>query len=182
MDSIYPYLTRIVPALSLLGVVFLLISSFILTPYGKTDRREHYGEATKSQLILGVYTSVLHIISVLFAARVCWAMGDVVTGMRESASVVEKPMRRKNHSRNNNSELSKAHQGPSFVIIIPAYKEEIETLRETIGVLASHPHARSAYHVRHLHVFVVLAITRLFRESVKQTINPASHTNQLRYF
>jgi hypothetical protein len=181
MDSIYPYLTRIVPALSLLGVVFLLISSFIVTPYGKTDRREHYGEATKSQLILGAYTSVLHILSVLFAARVCWAMGDVINGMRENASVVEKPMRRKSHSRKN-SGLSKAQKGPSFVIIIPAYKEEVETLRETIGVLASHPHARSAYHVRHLHVFVVLAITRLFRESVKQTINPASHTNQLRYF
>ena len=34
-----------------------------------------------------------------------------------------------------------------FAIIIPAYKEDVETLSGTLRVLASHPQARHSYHV-----------------------------------
>ena len=36
---------------------------------------------------------------------------------------------------------------PLFVIIIPAYKEEMDTLEMTLRVLASHSQARHCYHV-----------------------------------
>ena len=147
MGSIYLYLTRIVPALSLLGVLFLLVCSFIIAPYGKAERGEHHGEATKSQLVLAAYTILLHIVSVLFAVRVCWAMGDVINGTKQDANVAEKSRRRSSHAVRNRKP-SKVQQGPIFVIIIPAYKEEVEILRETLRVLAYHPRAQSSYHVR----------------------------------
>lgn len=37
-------------------------------------------------------------------------------------------------------------------IVIPNYKEEVDTLRETLDVLASHPQAQSCYDVSRLHV------------------------------
>lgn len=44
---------------------------------------------------------------------------------------------------------SEAEQGRVVhAIIIPNYKEEMDTLRETLDVLASHPMARSSYDVR----------------------------------
>ena len=36
-----------------------------------------------------------------------------------------------------------------FVIVIPTYKEQAETLRTTLRVLAAHPRACSSYHVRY---------------------------------
>lgn len=146
MGLTYPYLTRIVPALSLIGVLILLVCSFIVAPYGRVRNGEHHGEATKSQLILAVYTIILHVLSVMFAVRVCWSMGDVINGINENANVVEKPRRRKSQA-SKNTRVVNLHSGPTFVVIIPAYKEDIETLQETIAVLASHPRARCSYHV-----------------------------------
>jgi len=36
---------------------------------------------------------------------------------------------------------------PLFLIILPAYKEEMSTLEDTLKVLASHTQARASYHV-----------------------------------
>jgi hypothetical protein len=41
-----------------------------------------------------------------------------------------------------------AYDNVVHVIIIPNYKEEVDTLRETLDVLASHPQAHYSYDVR----------------------------------
>ncbi|KAF2772456.1 hypothetical protein EJ03DRAFT_266627 [Teratosphaeria nubilosa] len=40
-----------------------------------------------------------------------------------------------------------AYPTPLFVILLPAYKEEMATLEETLRVLASHPQAKHSYHI-----------------------------------
>lgn len=147
MSDTYAYFTRIIPGLSVTGVVALLVFGFVLSsPYGRTDR-EHYGRATRSQLILSVYTCFLHVLSIMFPARACWAMGDVMRKMKEAAISAEKPRKRK-------AQIHKHDQGTTtyppliFIIILPAYKEDIETLKETLRVLTCHAQARQSYHVR----------------------------------
>lgn len=138
------YLTRIIPALSVVSIVILLLFSLVMAPYGKIEIGERH--ATTSQLILGVYTVFLHVLSIVFPARVCWSIGDVTQKMKEAASITEKPKRHKTRSAKN-MEFTIAESDPLFVIIIPAYKEAVETLEETLRVLASHPQAFH-YHVR----------------------------------
>lgn len=149
MSTAFVYVSRIIPALSVIAVVTLLVFSYIVAPYGKTARGQHHGEATRSQLILSVYAIVLHIFSIIFSARVCWAMGDVIRKVKETASIPRRPKRRKNQVVKDGKGRT-TYPLPVFVIIIPAYKEEIETLEQTIRVLGSHPDARSSYHVRRI--------------------------------
>lgn len=146
MTGIYHYLTRIIPALSVVALAILLVFSFIVAPRGRTDGDEHHGEATISQLILGAYTVLLHIMSIMFPARVCWAMGDVTKRMKEAAASSDTPKRRRNKA-SKNERGSPPKKGPLMVIILPAYKEEMATLEETLRVLASHQQARNTYHV-----------------------------------
>lgn len=56
---------------------------------------------------------------------------------------------------------------PLFVIILPAYKEEVSTLEETLRVLASHPQARRSYHVRSSSIFGHLLPIWLHRQHVR---------------
>ena len=42
------------------------------------------------------------------------------------------------------------HDHVIHAIVIPNYKEEVDSLRETLDVLASHPQARDSYDVSHL--------------------------------
>ena len=147
MSRIYIYPTRIIPALSVIAIVVLLVFAFVIAPHGKTVRGQDHGEATISQLILSVYTTILHLISINFAARVCWAMGDIIKNMKAAASIVDTPKGPKNLViKNEHGKTS--YPMPLFVIIMPAYKEEMETLQETSRVLASHSQARRSYHVR----------------------------------
>lgn len=147
MTSTYLWATRCIPAFSCVAVAVLLVLSFVVWPYGKGDKGEHRGNATIPQLVLAVYTVFLHILSVAFPVRVCYAMGNVIKKIQESSSIEDHPQHR-------SLQLVKTKEGelafpaPLFVIILPAYKEDLETLEETLRVLASHPQARHCYHVR----------------------------------
>lgn len=144
----YVYMTRIIPALSVLALITLIVYSFVIEPYGQNSSRRSHGPAaaTSWQLALSAYTILLHFMSIAFPARVCWAMGDVIRHMKELASIKDSPKKRR-------GQILKGDRGcmtlqtPMFVIILPAYKEEITTLEETLRVLASHPRARQSYHV-----------------------------------
>jgi hypothetical protein len=146
MSGLYVFFTRILPALSVLAIVVLLVFAFVISPHGQYARGQDYSEATTSQLVLSVYTIFLHLVSVLFGVRVNLAIGNVIRNVKEAAGVVDKPKRRKHVIVKN--ELGKAsYPTPVFVIIIPQYKEEMQTMNETLRVLAAHPQARHAYHV-----------------------------------
>lgn len=145
--SVAVYLARIVPVLSLVGVTVVLVFSFFLEPYRKIQRGQHNGETTLSQLLLSAYTVFLHLLSVMFPARVCWAMGDVTKKMKNAAGLTKWPKRRRTQVVKGENGSS-VYPTPTFVIIVPAYKEEMHTMEETLRVLGSHVQARTSYHVR----------------------------------
>ena len=66
--------------------------------------------------------------------------------MKEAASIVDKPRRRKIHTIKGEHGTT-SYPTPLFIVILPAYKEEMETMEATLRVLASHSQARRAYHV-----------------------------------
>ena len=146
----YIYITRIIPALSVLALVTVIIFSFVIEPYGhgqnSSSQFHDPAAATSWQLALSAYTILLHLMSIAFPARVCWAMGDVIRHLKESASIKDSPKKRRGQTLRGDRG-STALQIPMFVIILPAYKEEITTLEETLRVLASHPRAQQSYHV-----------------------------------
>lgn len=73
-------------------------------------------------------------------------MGDVTKKMRRTAALTKWPKRRKMQAVDGGN-ASGSYPSPTFVIIVPAYKEEMHTMEETLKVLGSHVQARSSYHV-----------------------------------
>lgn len=146
-SNAWVYATRTIPAWSVCFIAILLVFSFLIRPYGQGDPGHRDGSATPWQIILSIYTVVLHILSVIFPARVCYALGDVMQRMKETATLKDTPKKRRTQSIKTPAG-SIAFPLPLFVIILPAYKEEMSTLDQTLRVLASHPQARHAYHVR----------------------------------
>lgn len=147
MASTYVWATRCIPAFSCIAVGILLVLSFLVSPFGKGTPGKHNGEATVPQLILSGYTVLLHLLSIAFPVRVCWAMRDVLKKMREA--IVDTPIRSRGRSQSVKTEKHEevGHPVPLFIIILPAYKEDMSTLEETLRVLAAHTQARSSYHV-----------------------------------
>jgi hypothetical protein len=151
MASFYQWATRCVPAFSIFLVFILLAFAFVIAPYGKAHNGKHLGEATISQLILSIYTVFLHLLSIVFPIRVCWSLRDVIRRMRHSVgtSNANTPLLKqpKKDVDVDETEIT----SPLFPIILPAYKEEVSTLEETLRILASHPQARQSYHVSSYH-------------------------------
>ncbi|EME80830.1 uncharacterized protein MYCFIDRAFT_20982, partial [Pseudocercospora fijiensis CIRAD86] len=139
--------TRCIPAFSCIAVFILLVLSFLISPFGKGTPGKHNGEATVPQLILSGYTVLLHLLSIAFPVRVCWAMRDVLKKMREA--IVDTPIRSSARSLSIKTENKEeiGHPVPLFIIILPAYKEDMSTLEETLRVLGAHSQARSSYHL-----------------------------------
>lgn len=125
-------------------------------------------------VLFAYYSLFIHILVVVFPIRACWAIWDVTRSLRRVARM-KKWKETKTH-RLSSSSLSSAEtlvsqqtssssseagdvesgyfadvevEQPQDIhaILIPNYKEDIEVLRETLEVLASHPQARAQYDV-----------------------------------
>lgn len=133
------YITRIAPALALLGFSLLLWKSFasLERPSGNDSGSPQDEPRTNFwQFALSVYLVALHVSTALIPFRAFRALGHVSAKMKEVAA--DLPRLRS----------SALQRDLRFAIIIPAYKETVDTLRTTLSVLASHPQARSSYDVR----------------------------------
>lgn len=146
--SLYAWATRCIPAFSICAVAILLVLALIVQPYGREEEGKHNGKATWAQLVLSCYTVLLHIMSIAFPLRVCWSMIDMIRRMRDANNLMPNTRRRRVVSLKDD-EGDFTFPVPLFAIIIPAYKEEVETLEMTLRVLASHSQARHCYHVGH---------------------------------
>jgi len=142
----YVWATRCIPGFSVLALIALLVAALAWHPYGRPEKGIHHGEATWPQLVLGAWTFFLHILSVAFPLRSCFAMRDVFHRMTEVANVMPNTRRRRVQSIKNEEGVQQ-FPVPLFCIILPNYKEDMETLEETLRVMASHPQARYSYHV-----------------------------------
>jgi MFS superfamily sulfate permease-like transporter len=145
--SYYAWFTRCIPAFSISAVAILLVLALIVQPHGREEEGRYNGETTWAQLVLSVYTVLLHIMSIAFPVRVCWSMVDMIRRMKDATAVMPNTRRRRVASLKSSDEGDFTFPVPLFVIIIPAYKEEMETLEMTLRVLASHSQARHCYHV-----------------------------------
>ena len=77
-------------------------------------------------------------------------MGDVVKKVKDASTMRPSVVPRNREQRLHTSSETEQSTFPLFVTILPAYKETMATLEETLRVLASHSQARHSYHVRFL--------------------------------
>jgi len=140
-------------------------------------RHHHFRpQITNSQLALVYYTILIHILGLIFPVRLCWATRSVIKNLKSAQyqttrrrrpspkvqfSTTESDLGYEDSitSECSESEIEMVSES-SFTtdseyedellvhtIILPNYKEEMDTLRETLEVLASHQLARSSYEV-----------------------------------
>jgi hypothetical protein len=143
---------------------------------GRGRNHQYRPQITNSQLALVYYTILIHALGLIFPVRLCWAIRSTIKDLK-FAQIRKVTLRRptsKAHFRTierglgyedsitsdcSESEIELATES-SFTtdseyedellvhaIILPNYKEEMETLRETLEGLASHQLARSSYEV-----------------------------------
>ncbi|KAK5708560.1 hypothetical protein LTR17_020593 [Elasticomyces elasticus] len=139
--GLWRYATRIAPALGLCALAALLYSSFstAAADRGKGGSPPGHPRATGWHWLLSIHVLILHIATTLFPLRAYRALGNVIVEMRAAAhqiSTSEDP-----------ATSTCSHPALRFAIILPAYREDIHTLRTTLDVLASHPQAGTCYHV-----------------------------------
>jgi hypothetical protein len=127
--------------------------------------------------LFAYYCLLIHVLVAMFPMRSCWAIWDITRSVRKMARSktledVKFSHRRRGSSaslssaetltptRDFSTSSSEAGDEPGYLIdsdiavesvihaiIVPNYKEEMDTLRETLEVLASHPQARDTYDV-----------------------------------
>ena len=136
---LWEYTTRVTPVISLLHLIVLTLFSLIAEPFGTERESRHHGNVTIWQLLFSIYVVMLHVAASLFPIRAFYALGNVMKKMNETSSVGL-----------DDGCLPSLERTLLHIIIIPTYKEDIETLRSTLSVLATHPQARWSYHVRSL--------------------------------
>jgi hypothetical protein len=97
------------------------------------------------QLLFAVYSIFLHLVGVLFPIRLARA------ARRATRSIWTAHMNlRARGSREEKAAETENAYHVMQVVIIPCFKESIETIRDTLNVLASHQHAKASYDVRHI--------------------------------
>jgi hypothetical protein len=98
-------------------------------------------------LTFAYYSFAVHVLIATFYVRLVWSTVQLTSRLKAAqAQFCEDVKSDGNH-------IPGHEDGTSSVIhaiVIPNYKEEIDVLRETLDVLASHPGARSSYEVRSL--------------------------------
>ena len=127
------------------------------------------------------YCLIIHVFVVAFPLRACWAIWDLTRSLRKMACHrMIYDFKLGQHRRDSATSLSSSDTLASpltysdvsdleqgfygdgnagdkhrivHAIVIPNYKEEMDTLRETLEVLASHPQACDSYDVSSL-VFI----------------------------
>jgi len=130
--------------------------------------QQQYG-LTASQLILVCWTSFVHFLALVFPVRLCWGTWSLTRKLRKvperiPSSPKQQPtdyeekvgdyeVRAEGKYRLSDAfsiemEAEAKAQLVLHAIIIPNYKEDLDTLRETLDVLACHPQATSSYNVR----------------------------------
>lgn len=174
-----PWFPRCVPGLSCVFIVLLVLAALVdpswwlqLLGWHRPSGSPSHGHQrtadqwTFPQLVLVIYTILIHCLALNFPLRLCWATRQTtvqlkqaltkcadlrgVHGIKSEVSVslmpsestallnaIEVPYNEDRH----------AGRGVTHVILLPSYKEEIETLRESLDVLASHAAAREHYDV-----------------------------------
>jgi hypothetical protein len=151
-------------SVSLAGVACLLYLAFwhSRSSYRREPGNKHpnyqQDELTHSQFAFVCYTLFVHTIALLFPFRLCFGTVSLTKSLRSSLkqNTPAQPIASRTNGDKHDPEVSPTsmemedkagRQNVLHAIIIPNYKEDIETLRETLDVLACHSQAGSSYDV-----------------------------------
>jgi hypothetical protein len=145
---------------------------------GPAERHDPSDILTPAQLFIVFYTVLVHLLALGFPLRLCWAIWQLnretksviaqygssyrQSGIRSLTRTIGSPGASLSHietTRGDSSSRSSSSSGETRIrsdslgmvvhaILLPNYKEDIDTLRETLEVLASHAQARTSYDVR----------------------------------
>lgn len=156
---------------------FLLIclSLLVLSREATTESHTQFTSVSSISLLdvctigFAYYGLFIHICLVLFSVRACWGIFDITFRIRKVAQPppLQPSFQRRDSTTSLNSDdtLTSPHTPsacgseivdngfgascPSIIhaIVIPNYKEELDTLRETLEVLACQQNARNQYDV-----------------------------------
>jgi hypothetical protein len=148
---------RCIPGLSVLALLVLIESALqifqttiigLTYPTGLAKR----GNPVVAQFLFSTYTILLHFLAFLFPLRLCRAVWCATSAIRQSQFESGNFLSDKEKDDDGGSPRLRGSNGDDadifHVVIIPIYKEEVETLEDTLNVLASHPAARQTYNVR----------------------------------
>lgn len=139
MATLYWFL-RCIPGISTLLLLLLLESSLGVLRSGYAFY--YHGRHTESslatpiglQILFSVYTLFLHFIAFTFPLRVALAARNAAKAIRHQHSRDGRPPKQGDRT-------------VTMVVVIPAYKESLDTMRETLDVLASHQDAGETYDI-----------------------------------
>lgn len=135
-----------------------------------------HGKTNYAQFVLAFYTIACHLLGFTFPLRLCWSSWSLTQRLKAAGALQLQQMPApsqgcpKEHwktsdsgyeSSNSSAPLSPSSElrgGSAFekgeyddlilhTIILPNYKEDMDTLKETLDVLASHSQAVSSYEV-----------------------------------
>ncbi|KAL4923436.1 glycosyltransferase family 2 protein [Aspergillus undulatus] len=168
------WVSRCLPGLSIIALLFLLLLSspdVVFAPWRSSPRDkapESHPVMNLAQKIFIVYTILVHLNTLLFTGRLSWALVHVLdqtskvmkrrTDQYMSASEPSSPVAevstaldmkdaKRAATRLWVAEVAETVGEVTHAIILPNYKEDVDTLRCTLDVLASHPRARTQYEV-----------------------------------
>jgi len=148
-----------VASISLLVLLLLLYLALWRSRPSESSVHPDEEYITISQFILICYTTFVHFLGLLFPLRASWALWTLTKRLkgalyRQQASTKRYPNSyEESFSSSSESEASFELNERFYpekllhAIIIPNYKEDIDTLRETLEVLADHPQASAEYDV-----------------------------------
>jgi hypothetical protein len=132
------------------------------------------GGAGSWTLVFAYYCLAIHFLVFMFPLRACWSILDLTKSIAKARLKTLRELKLTRQRRGSSTSLSSTEvesvsspgcsassseagdMEPHFfddaasvthAIIIPNYKEEMDTLRETLDVLASHPQAQASYDV-----------------------------------
>lgn len=145
---------------------------------GPAQPHEPPDTLTSTQLFFVFYTVLVHLLALAFPVRLCYAVWQLTreiksviaqygstyrqSGIRSLTRTLGSPGASLSHietARGESTSRSSSSSGETRIrsdslgmvvhaILLPNYKEDIDTLRETLEVLASHAQARTSYDVR----------------------------------
>ena len=128
-------------------------------------------EITYPQITFAVYNVFIHFLSFLFPLRLCWSLWQITCQVQDlnsqhmttlgnqttedtktrtvgSVGGSLSPIDTSGHNHQDWPQRPKSSSGMVYhAIIVPIYREDIDTLRDTLDVLASHAQARTSYDV-----------------------------------
>lgn len=143
-------------------------------PISPTEQAEGAGFWT---VVFAYYCLLIHVLVAMFPLRSIYAVWDMTSALRKTAHSKALENLKFSHRRRGSSTslsssetLTSSHASSTssdagdfdaelytdgdaepdrvvHAIVIPNYKEELDTLRETLEVLGSHPQARNSYDV-----------------------------------